>query len=79
MHSYEGICTNYRHDASTKFKITLPYETIPNQFFFPPNNNDLKLYSTFPSLVFAQNKIELENEALKRRGGHEIWCELIGS
>ncbi len=60
LHAYEGICTNYRTDSNTHFKITLPYQAVPARLgllSLDPTQSQLKLYSSYSGLKFKQDRI----------------------
>jgi hypothetical protein len=75
------VCTTFRNDFNTRFKITLPWSTVPAHLgllSLDKAANCLQLYASNSGLVFKDNMIELEADR-KDQGSYEIWCELIGS
>jgi hypothetical protein len=81
VYAYEGVCTTFRNDFNTRFKITLPWSAVPAHLGLLSLDKAaccLNLYASNSGLVFKDNIIELESDR-KDQGSYEIWCELIGS
>jgi hypothetical protein len=70
------VCANYRQDAHSRFKITLPWSAVPAHLgllSMDKASSSLKLYSSWPGLIFKNNSIELDDDR-SEQGGCEIWC-----
>jgi hypothetical protein len=80
VYAYEGVCTTFRSDFNTRFKITLPWTAVPAHLgllSLDKASSCLNLYASNSGLVFKDSIIELESDR-KDQGSYEIWCELIG-
>jgi hypothetical protein len=75
------VCTTFRSDFNTRFKITLPWSAVPAHLGLLNLDKAagcLNLFASNSGVVFKDNIIELESDR-KDQGSFEIWCELIGS
>jgi hypothetical protein len=81
VYAYEGVCSSFRSDFSTRFKLTLPWSAVPSHLgllSLSGPDNCLQLYSSSPSLSFKQEAILLDTDR-RESGSFEIWCELLGT
>lgn len=63
VYAYEGVCTTFRSDFNTRFKITLPWSAVPAHLgllSLDKASSILNLYASNSGLVFKDNMIELE-------------------
>lgn len=76
VYAYEGVCSSFRSDYSTRFKLTLPWSAVPSHLgllSLSGPDNCLQLYSSNPSLSFKQEAILLDSDR-RESGSYEIWC-----
>lgn len=81
MQAYEGVCSSFRSDYSTHFKLSLPWSAVPSHLgllSLSGPDNCLQLYSSNSSLSFKQEVILLDSDR-RDSGCYEIWCEVLGT
>ena len=80
IYAYEGVCSYFRSDFNTKFKITMPWSSVPAHLGLLSLDraaSSLKLFASSSALIFKDNMIELDNQR-RDEGGCQIWCQLLG-